>query len=732
MADKKGSNLPNVPIEVNVTLQPSPSGETPPRAVVYAFTGTGHFIAKAPVDEKGKATLSVPGAGVARQVRILVGPEIPEKQATVSELTRRGGQEQILRVQPEVKVSPVSFVVPYPIWPCWIRLCLVTGTLLKSVLSAGIPVNFPVCGANVQIYEVEPIEIIIPRLPVAAIDALRQAVINPPVPPPPEDGILSPGVGSIAAASQVALPQARGLQFATPVATVQPTAVVSSAEFTNLQFLAQHATVEEFRQALIANASLIRFIICLLYPTWVTGTLIATVTTDSCGNFQDWIALSCFYPSVNLYFTASVNYGGIEFQIYDPTPISCFTNWDYQCGTQVTLYTDSALAPCCNPCPPIDAPENYVLFRAIGNVPLSGIYGTSTLLAGVTTSANMGLAADLYFADIDSPFGNPSGDAIYPRVEFDSSLLTSAPGAAYYQISLGIPGSGGTFTYKPLTGAVYRYYNQYVGGTLVTSPYNLGPQVVNGVPNLFAIPPELPPVGGWVYPNPPVDLANAVFDSSSLSTAGQYRLKLDLFDSSGNPVNIAAAGITYYVPTTTDPDGTIHTADASTLGLVSGNSFIMPIYIDNNPTSANLPIPTLDGNPPDPTCGLLQYPGPNPCCPNTGGAGSPGGTVTVQYYASQPENFAAYAFNLSRGVNPLTPPSTGQLQVSAASNPATVSMTTASLLGGCAIAGFGEDIYVWSTATDGWNRLSGYDSNPPPVGFVLAPPPAAPCPPTGT
>lgn len=711
MPDKKKSKLPNIPIEVNVKLQPSPSGEKPPRAVAYAFTGTGHFLAKVPVDERGTATLSVPGAGVARQVRILVGPEVPEKQTTVSELTRRGAQEQMLRVQPEGSVPPISFVVPHQIWPCWIRFCLVEGTLLKSALSAGIPVNFPVCGAEIQIYEVEPIEIIIPRLPVVVIEGLRQAVINPPQPPPPEDGMFNVGGGSIAAASQIAAPRATSLQFATPVATVQRNAAEFSAEFSTLQFLAQHATAEEFRQALIANASLIRFIICLLFPRWVTGRLVATATTDRCGNFQSSIFLSCFNPSVNLYFTASVNYFGIEFQIYDPTPIACFTYWDYQCGTQVTLYTDSALAPCCTPCPPINAPENYVLFRAIGNVPLSGIYGTSTLLAGVTNGTNMGLAADLYGWGVDSPFG---GDAIYPRVEFDSSLLLSTP-AAYYQISVGTPGTGGKFTYTPLTGIVNRMFNHFVGGTLVTSPYNLGPQVVKTVPNLFAIPPELPPGGGdWAYPNPPVDLANAVFDSSLLSSPGQYQLKLDLFDSNGNEVDIAAAGIEYFVPTTTEPDGTINTAPASTLGLVSGNSFIMTIYIDNNRTSAQLPIPTLDGNLPDPTCGLLQY---------TGTAASPGGTVTIQYYAAHPENFAVFSYKLSRGVNPLTPPTISPwTQVGVATNPKTVSLTAAYLLGGCAIAGFGEDIYVAASATDGWTRLSGYDSSPPPVGFVLAPP----------
>jgi hypothetical protein len=108
---------------------------------------------------------------------------------------------------------------------------------------------------------------------------------------------------------------------------------------------------------------------------------------------------------------------------------------------------------------------------------------------------------------------------------------------------------------------------------------------------------------------------------------------------------------------------------------------------------------------------LLQY---------SGGAESPSGTVTLQYTASHPNNFATFSYRLSRGVNPLTPPTTSG-PVTAATNPATVTMSVASLLGGCAIAGFGEDLYVAATATDGWSRLSQYDSSPPPVGFVIAP-----------
>jgi hypothetical protein len=39
----------------------------------------------------------------------------------------------------------------------------------------------------------------------------------------------------------------------------------------------------------------------------------------------------------------------------------------------------------------------------------------------------------------------------------------------------------------------------------------------------------------------------------------------------------------------------------------------------------------------------------------------------------------------------------------------------------CDVAGFAEDLYVSAMATDGWSRLSQYDSNPPPQAFVLAP-----------
>lgn len=241
--------------------------------------------------------------------------------------------------------------------------------------------------------------------------------------------------------------------------------------------------------------------------------------------------------------------------------------------------------------------------------------------------------------------------------------------------------------------------------------------------NFFEIPPALPPEGDWAFPNPPVDLANAQFPTTVLppvpspppgGTHGKYQLKLDLYDSTGAAVNIAAAGIAYFVPTTQDPDGTIHTADASTIGLVTGNSFIMTVHVDNRMTLGSLGTPKLDGVDAD-SCGVFRY------------SPGPAGNVTIPYTATHPDDFATYSYRLSRGATQLTPPSTSG-KVSGATNPANVSISVLSLLLQpdntiCDTAGFAEDLYVAALATDGWNRLSQYDGNPPPRAFVLAPKP---------
>ncbi len=709
MAEKKSSSKAGVSIRINAKLHASSSGEKAQQAFAYAFTDTGHFISKAAV-EGGSTHLTVPATSAARNVRIVIGPEVKgEEDPTLSQLTQRNAQQQFVRVSVDEKISPVEFEIPEPIWFCWWRTCLVEGDLLKRIYTGGLPVDLPVCGAQVQIWEVERIEIILQKVPISVIERLRQVVINPPpyevaglnlrLPNPPDPAPFQSALASAVKAS-----------VAQPLPTLAPPA---ATDLVNLQVLAQTANAEVFRQSLIANAEIIRYWFCEYFPTWVTKTLVATVTTDHCGHFSDRIFLGCFGPNPNLYFTATTNFIFFPITIYDPAPVACYTYWNYTCGTDVQLFTTSCFAPCCQPCPPVNAEPNYVLFRAIGATPLSQIRGDSNVLSFTTgVGGNIGLAAGVITPGEDSPFG----DLLLPAVEFDSTLLENGL-AAYYQISYQAPGSS---AWNVLAGDINRHYNHFVGTNLVTSPFLIGPQPPVGptnVTSLFAIPPALPPVGDWAIADPVGDVANAQFPTSGITPInGLFKLKLDLFDTKGKPVDIAAAGIKYYVPTKVESDGTIDTVDASTIGLVSGNSMIISVYVDNNPTAAALPEVAVlgDSTKLDP-CGILHYTGA-------------GDNVDIEYVAFQPENFLDWNLNVVRGVSGSVASLTGHTSAGTPSplSPDDFDNTAGTLMGGCLQAAFAVNLNVWSRATNGWSRLSGYDSSAT-IAFALIQP-CPPCP----
>ena len=697
-----------VAIQVNVALQRSSSHEAAPVPVAYAFTSSGRFLDSATIGNEGSAVLNVPITAPVFDVRLLAGPELGGDQPpALSDLTRRGASEQFVRVSSDSKLSPVLFQIPHEVWRCWLRVCFVQGTLLKRIITGGLPVDLPVCGAEVQIWEVEPIEIILPKLPISVIERLRQIVIDPVlaqslVPPAPTPPDPAPSLSAAALSSRLQL------ATATPTLNAVPTA---SAEFASLQILAQTSNAESFRQALISYLPIVRIWLCELIPLFVTKTLVGTTTTDRCGHFEDRLFLSCYASNPNLYFSASVRFIDFQVSIYAPTPIACYTYWGYECGSDVTLYTDSFFAPGCSPCAAINAAQNYVLFRAIGGVALSSIYGASPLLPATP----LGLAAGAVVVGEDSPFGG----LLLPRVEFDPSLLDDGL-ASYYQISYW---NTVLSQWVPLSGDISRHYNEFVGTTLITKNYPLGPQTVGTTTNLFAIPPALPPAGDWAFPDPAYDLANAQFPTTSLPAAtvggtfGLYQLKLDLFDAGGNPVDIASAGITYYVPSTTESDGTVDTVDASTLGLVSGSSLVLNLYVDNRPTTAQLPgVSTpVDSTASDP-CGILHY---NALSDN----------VDIQYVAYQPGNFLDWNLGVVRGTSGGVASASGNSSAGSPGVPVDFNNTVATLIGSCPQAAFGVSLYCAFRGTDGWSRLSaGYDSSSA-IAFALTIP-CPPCPPT--
>jgi hypothetical protein len=95
----------------------------------------------------------------------------------------------------------------------------------------------------------------------------------------------------------------------------------------------------------------------------------------------------------------------------------------------------------------------------------------------------------------------------------------------------------------------------------------------------------------------------------------------------------------------------------------------------------------------------------------------PAGSVVMAFTATHPNGFATYSFSLIKGVNPLTPPSTGGPVLPP---PPTPTDTAAHLLGTCKTAGFAEYLYVATTAINGESRQSQYDASVA-VAFVLTP-----------
>jgi hypothetical protein len=708
----------SVNLTVRAELIESQGAEKVPKAVAYAFSSGGRLLARQ-VLEKGSATLQLPAKNSAQRVRILVGPEIDAKEITAADLTRRGAQEQFIRIDPNNLRPSTSFSILPNAWLCWLQsLCFVQGRLVKTVTTGGVQVDLPVCGAEVEVYEVDPFYLLIPRLPDYVIEGLREAILRPiPIPdPPPFRGIPFPvpdptpfdRISRVALNPQPLPPKAN---IASLVGfDPQPDPPGSRVAFNpqpdppvnpHLQFLARTASAFHFRQALIDNAAIIRPLLCYLYPAFVTMQLVATATTDECGHFQTFFFNGCGNPDTpDLYFKAKQQILPPPFfpptTIYAPTPIACHTYWDYVCGTEVKLHTTHPWARTCPPCQPIIAPNNWVLFMAVGNYPIQLVQQDSTQTDhGLATAARSG-------AQVGSPFGG----LLRFRVEFDNSLRDDL-NVKYYQMSYR-KGTSGAFI--PLTMEVHRHYTHEVGGDLILEVYPLGPQVVGSTPNLFEIPPALPPTGQWSFPDLQEDLTSAKFPTHTLLPAtsefGKYQVKLDLFDDTGTPVNIAAKGIKYRIPNTDDFSGTIPTADAAALGLVSGNSMIVTLYIDNNVCDAGIDAPTLNGVAADDNCGVLEY---DPNAP---------GSVQMNYTASHPHGFATHNFHLYRGVNLLTPPSISGVPVGSGSFSTT--QTVNYLLGGCQIAGFSENVYAAAMATDGWTRLSGYDAGAVRA-FVLAP-----------
>jgi hypothetical protein len=638
-----------------------------------------------------------------------------KEQAKLSELLRRGAQERIIRLGAETKPELLEIVVPSDNWLCWLlSLCYVPGTLLKRQNVDGVWVNFPVCNATVEVYEVDPLPVIIGNLAADVLDRIKDLILTGPIPKEPPIPLPdpSPFPGPRPGPGPDPLPPIAKRRLGSPNQSDANSQIPD--ELRTRLILARG---DELRRVLLEFPLIVRPIICVYFPWLVKMDKVAEATTDDCGKFQAFFFKGCNNSDTpDLYFKAKRRlFGNIFVTIYAPTPITCFTHWNYQCGTDVTLYTTHPFAATCSPCDPVDAEGHWVLVTAIGNLPLSRIRGASEVLDASTNTANLGLNHSL--SDDTNFQGRPFGGLLRLRMDFDNSLREDL-NVKYYRVSYRRQGDSDD-DLVPLELETHRHYAyENDDDEPVVEGYSLGPNVVNNVGGLFEIPPALPPKGQWTVADAVEDTTNAkfaTFDHVPAADHGKFELVVELFDAGGNRVDINNVGgeqIRYYVPENQDlsTPGTIHTVSAHgpQLDLVQNvdgqDAFVLTLHVDNNPCLADVQPAQIGGSGAN-DCGVLTY-------------DSRTDIVDIPFTALHPNGFAEYTFTVKRGVT-LLPALTDSGQAQPPGNFTSSDAVDDLLLTECTLGGFSSQVYVRAWATNGWSRIVSFDDSDH-AGFALA------------
>lgn len=157
-----------------------------PALVAYAFSQSGRLLGRTELKE-GRAEIPTPSTKEPETVRVVIGPRIDDEDEgkILSALVRLGAPERLIR--PDQMREVLRFPVDRDLWWCWLRFCVARGTLLKRVTTGGLPVDMPVCGAEIEVYEVDPVSVIFPKIPDLVLERIRDLVRKPWPPPPPEE-----------------------------------------------------------------------------------------------------------------------------------------------------------------------------------------------------------------------------------------------------------------------------------------------------------------------------------------------------------------------------------------------------------------------------------------------------------------------------------------------------------------------------------------------------------------
>jgi hypothetical protein len=187
----------NISLQFNVAFERKPEKEV--EVAAYAFDQKGKFLTSAPVKD-GKASLKV-SEDQAKRLRLFFAPVLTGKRAqepTLNMMARLQAYAPSWRYDPKVAAYNLPPVPEFhgELW-YWCR-CRVRGQVVRPVTIYGTTTDKPVCYARVHVCEVDPVCLMITRLPDDLVWRLRDELLHlittpevPPIPPRPEpDGLF--------------------------------------------------------------------------------------------------------------------------------------------------------------------------------------------------------------------------------------------------------------------------------------------------------------------------------------------------------------------------------------------------------------------------------------------------------------------------------------------------------------------------------------------------------------
>lgn len=700
---------PEKTVRLQIKIDFTDKGDAPPLQA-YAFTNQGRLVGSAPV-ERGLAAVEIPVDLDGRMIEVILGPQVEKGQPSPSSaiLKRAGSYMNSIRFL--AKTPSLEIKIPSIIFPKWC-LCLVRGKLVKRItLPDGTVKEQPVCNARVNICEVDRIRLVIEKLPDLEIFRLRDDLLEKlrviPRPKPPVPG---PNPGALTGLIRARVESGDSLVTA-----------LSASQRQSVTALTLSNEVVQLRSRLIDLSSLIIIYLCDLFYLWhfFTTDCRTTVEVNHEGRFNAVIFYDC-KDQPDLYFWVEQFQEGAWHTIYRPR-IGCGTYWNYVCGTEIVLNLPGAIA--CEE-PTYDIPPGvtqFVLPYAIANAPIWGIP------PGAPPAPDGWVRQDGYInyhagSSLGWLYNAPFGGTL--NFIHDDSYFIPSSGIKHYRYSyrrVNVVANTGASdpTWAPIATSLARGYRVEYSDRLPTyEAYPVGPITLGSHSGLFEFKPQTP----LPRPTDPATVvarewtsgnlseigaiwntllsAPPLSDDNTIDDAGDFEIKIEVFDPAGNQVMPGAATFRFLA----------RNADGVTTRLAipaeeAGGAYVFRVHVDNNHVSAELPQPSVNGVAASDDCGFLRY--------------EPGDVVHIQYLAAHPNNHAVFGFGITRGSNGMPSASTlaPYVEVAAASAPTSTipynkvsgayqrDFTPAELVGACVNAAFAASLGVYRKATDGHQRL---------------------------